>query len=466
MTPQEFIDQTNGRSWDVDGAYGGQCWDLFAKFCQMVNVPLSVIHCSTTGYVRDIWNNRNTNGILVYFDEVHEYKDGDWLIWDSDYAMTPQSHVGMYWKGLIFNQTKGKPAYLLELDASKAKGGFRWKGWTQTMIPEKFSEILYQGTTLSMYKAPEGYSLYMLSAGVGQVQDIKQYDHPKLEILAVCNCGYFQMSREGQSDPYGTHYGVEQTFDGVDLAPKKHGLQVFYQQGDRIGACRSDEYWFTRDQVRFAFTPYSVIRHEGKTVVDRISTDLGTKEFVQNMQTMIMYVDGRWCLCIAKTPVLPSVMLGFAESVNATEAVLCDSGGSTQMLAYVDGTYTPIMYTGRRIPNVLCIAREKAQTSDQTGQGEEPTHDTEPSENGSNEVIDMNENVTKTLLPDRVYDVLKWIALIALPALAVFVLTMGADLTENYEVIAKFINGIAVLLGSLLGVSTVQYNNVRRSDNG
>lgn len=136
------------------------------------------------------------------------------------------------------------------------------------------------------------------------------------------------------------------------------------------------------------------------------------------------------------------------------------------MLAYVDGTYAPIMYTGRRIPNVLCIAKLKTQTSGTTGAGEQSPINNEPSENGSNEVIDMNDNVTKTLLPDRVYDVLKWVALIALPAIAVFVLTMGTDLTENYEVIAKFINGIAVLLGSLIGVSTAQYNSTRRSDNG
>ena len=77
----------------------------------------------------------------------------------------------------------------------------------------------------------------------------------------------------------------------------------------------------------------------------------------------------------------------------------------------------------------------------------------------------MNDNVTKTLLPDRVYDILKWVALIALPAVSVFVLTMGADLTENYEVIAKFISAVSVLLGSLIGVSTVQYNSARGKQN-
>lgn len=460
MTPQEFVDQTIGKVWDIDNNRPW-CWDLLAKFCQMVGVPLyPTIYCAETKYVRDIWNMRKKNGILLYFDEIPtgQFKDGDWVIWDSDYNMTPNSHVAMYWKGMAYNQTMDRAAYLLDLDFSKAKGGFRWKGWSDVTIKDGFSEVLYQDTTMSLYKAPEGYSLYMLSAGINQLQDIRFFDHPGLEILAACNCGYFQMSKD-QADPYGTHYGVEQTFDGVDLAPKKNGLQVLYQKGDFIGACRSDQYWYTRDQVQFAFTPYSVIRHEGKTVIGEISTDLGSKEFVTNMQTMVMFVDGRWCLCISKNPVLPAVMLGFAESVNATEAVLCDSGGSTQMMAYSNGNYNSIMYTGRKIPNVLVIARPKADFEPIQGGIGEDEQDTivvdDPSENKENTEMD---NVTKTLLPDRVYDILKWVALIALPAIAVFVLTMGTDLTENYEVIAKFINGIAVLLGSLIGVSTVQYN--------
>ena len=67
----------------------------------------------------------------------------------------------------------------------------------------------------------------------------------------------------------------------------------------------------------------------------------------------------------------------------------------------------------------------------------------------------------KSLLPNRVYDVLKWICLVCLPATTAFVLFMGEDLSTNYELIAKWVNGIMLLLGSLIGVSTVQYNKVK-----
>ena len=63
------------------------------------------------------------------------------------------------------------------------------------------------------------------------------------------------------------------------------------------------------------------------------------------------------------------------------------------------------------------------------------------------------------MLNNRIYDVLKWVALIALPALAVFANTvlpvwgMG-----NVDAIVTTINALSTLLGALLCVSTVKYN--------
>ena len=68
--PQEFYNRTVGKAYDVDGAYGFQCWDLWAECCRSNGVPLSVIHCSLTGYVEDTWKLRHKSGILDYFDAV------------------------------------------------------------------------------------------------------------------------------------------------------------------------------------------------------------------------------------------------------------------------------------------------------------------------------------------------------------------------------------------------------------
>jgi len=62
-------------------------------------------------------------------------------------------------------------------------------------------------------------------------------------------------------------------------------------------------------------------------------------------------------------------------------------------------------------------------------------------------------------LNDNVYNILKWVALIALPALAFFYSQLGAIWGLPYTAeIPDTINAIAVLIGVLIGVSTYNYN--------
>lgn len=66
------------------------------------------------------------------------------------------------------------------------------------------------------------------------------------------------------------------------------------------------------------------------------------------------------------------------------------------------------------------------------------------------------------MLENRVYDVLKWVALIALPALATLisvVLPLWNVCDESVvTAIVGTISAISVFLGSLLGVSSINYN--------
>jgi len=69
-------------------------------------------------------------------------------------------------------------------------------------------------------------------------------------------------------------------------------------------------------------------------------------------------------------------------------------------------------------------------------------------------------------LPNKVFDWLKWIAIIALPALSTFIVVISkiwgwADLGS---MIAQTITAVAVLLGALLGVSSVNYKGDESDD--
>lgn len=62
-------------------------------------------------------------------------------------------------------------------------------------------------------------------------------------------------------------------------------------------------------------------------------------------------------------------------------------------------------------------------------------------------------------LPDKVYDVLKWIVMICIPALTTAYVGLSAVWGFPYaEEIAKTSAVVCTLLGALLGISTAQYN--------
>lgn len=65
-------------------------------------------------------------------------------------------------------------------------------------------------------------------------------------------------------------------------------------------------------------------------------------------------------------------------------------------------------------------------------------------------------------LPDNVYNVLKWICLVLLPAISTLYFALGGIWGFPYvEQIVGTISAIEVFLGALLGISTIQYNKLK-----
>lgn len=63
-------------------------------------------------------------------------------------------------------------------------------------------------------------------------------------------------------------------------------------------------------------------------------------------------------------------------------------------------------------------------------------------------------------MSDKLYNVLKWVAIIMLPALSTFYFVVGGIWGWPYgEQVVGTMAAISTLLGALLGVSTAQYNN-------
>lgn len=71
----------------------------------------------------------------------------------------------------------------------------------------------------------------------------------------------------------------------------------------------------------------------------------------------------------------------------------------------------------------------------------------------------------KTLLSSKMYEVLKWLAILALPAIADFIKFLFPAWNLPYgDPIAETIRQVALLIGVLIGVSTIQYNKGLNAD--
>jgi len=71
------------------------------------------------------------------------------------------------------------------------------------------------------------------------------------------------------------------------------------------------------------------------------------------------------------------------------------------------------------------------------------------------------------MINNKTYDYLKYIALIFIPALTAFIGTVGLTLNWQYtDVTVVIMTAFNTFLGTLLGISTNQYNKKESDKNG
>ncbi len=92
-TYEQFKNEVLGKGFDIDGAYGPQCFDGAMYYSQWLGYP--VFNCTVTGYVQDIWTQRKTSGILNYYDEVELLQPGDIVVFKV-HPSTPLSHIAIF----------------------------------------------------------------------------------------------------------------------------------------------------------------------------------------------------------------------------------------------------------------------------------------------------------------------------------------------------------------------------------
>ncbi len=68
-------------------------------------------------------------------------------------------------------------------------------------------------------------------------------------------------------------------------------------------------------------------------------------------------------------------------------------------------------------------------------------------------------------LPDKVYDILKWIVLVVIPACTTAYVGLDSVFNWGYgDMVAKVSAIICALIGSIIGISTAQYNKQKNEE--
>ncbi|MEG0527023.1 MAG: CHAP domain-containing protein [Longicatena sp.] len=147
-TPTDFKKEVLGVRKDMDGFYGAQCWDGYAYYMKWLGYPYSF--CTSTGYVKDIWNNRNINGMLTSCDVVTTLQKGDIVVF-KEAPKTPYSHIAIFMAdngdgtGVFLGQNQGGFAGAFN------EATFSYSGMLGAFRPNVYKD-LYTKPTKTKYK--------------------------------------------------------------------------------------------------------------------------------------------------------------------------------------------------------------------------------------------------------------------------------------------------------------------------
>ena len=369
--PQEFYNRTVGKAYDVDGSYGFQCWDLWAECCRSNGVPLSVIHCSLTGYVEDTWKLRHKSGILQYFDAIpaDQIIVGDWIIWGKDYSLTPKSHVAMAWMNRqSFGQSQSgiKQANLVSyLDWNRALGAFRLKQWEARnmlyIVPGKLLRTTYNDQQIILLPQPSGTKLGLISAKEEgkpyslSRQLIGDIDDPNIIVYGKMNANYFIMN----GAEAGQHLGVRVGFGETWEIPMQNAYYWFTIRTDGDTDVGLDVQWpYAKGQVTMACSP-ALINYRRGAIVNYQSPNAAGSKVYPNTQSMLIRTSDLYIFAMCTGSLRPTQCRNWAMASipNLQDVMFMDSGGSSCLQNGYDVYYATS--ERRRIADALVFYCDK-----------------------------------------------------------------------------------------------------------
>ena len=403
MTPKQWRNMTIGKTYDIDGAYGAQCWDYFAYFVQYMSLNVSTF-CALTGYVCDLWRLKDKYGYDKYFDYVQpgdKLQNGDWCFWDKGSSHNA-SHVAMYYDGQELGQNQGSPTVTQKNTTWDVMGALRLKTWSAD-IPAGASDQERNGHKYSLYRQGENEAVAVLSAGLNKLSRIQDLNADVWVMAKVTGANFFNNEPKTETaknpDPFGTTYGdISAPLNDVwrELPNQNTTLYFDFDTG-AFGDCTGIHI----DPAHNVASPSVVYPATGNYQYARMIERNGDKGAAylstrSRFSFAIRTKDGRYIVGIAKDDLTPKEIADDWRTLPELETIQFFDGGDSAMFGRVNrsGIFEYVRKTDRKVPSAFAIISKtpyKPETKpiqDETQKDEEQTMPQEkPQEQPENVII-------------------------------------------------------------------------------
>lgn len=369
MSPEEWRADTIGQSFDIDGAYGAQCWDYFAYFVQAFGLNVST-YCALTGYVCDLWRLKDQYKYYEVFDYVNPgepLRNGDWCFWDKGSSHNA-SHVAQYFNGQELGQNQGAPYVTEKATTWDIMGALRLKAWAFD-IPTGASDREHNGHKYSVYRQSPAESFAVLSAGLNKLKPIKQLDADAYIMAKVTGANFFQM-RTDQPDPYGTTYGdISAPLNEVwTETPNQNTTLYFDYDTGAYGDCTGIHINPEHNVASPAIVYPSAGNYQYARMIERNGDKGAAYLNTPSRYTFaVRLADGSYIVGITGDELTPRQIAEDFRNVPDMESIqFFDGGGSAQFGRWNGHAFEYVRDTGREVPSAFAIiSKNKPETAPQ-----------------------------------------------------------------------------------------------------
>ena len=354
MTPKQFFDDTIGKKIDTDNyprSNPYQCWDYFDYFCRIIGFKGSR-HCSSTGYVGDLWFMRNDSGYnystdFYFITDPKDFKTGDWIFW--------KRHVAMYYNGMEVGQNQPAP-YVTEkaMNWEGILGAMRWKHWQTIEIPYGYSEIKIEDRKYVLQRMRKDDHIAVLAVGLNKTARFADFTADDISPLAmISGANFFQNDPDNPAgQAYGMTFGdLSSPLNNVYQSLPNQDSTLFYNlEKGEFGDCTD----YAVDPNDNVFSPALVYPNsKGNWEYARM---VGTKHInLESIYTFLLRMSDGYCIGIALQISTPKQIAEDMSSSDIINISFLDGGGSAQACFKLNGEMKYARVTDREVPSVICI---------------------------------------------------------------------------------------------------------------